>query len=50
MWLFISRVQSATGKAIAAEGQKGQKVTVIASIHQPSSQVGDIDGWNGMEY
>lgn len=26
-------------KAIAEEGQKGQKVTVIASIHQPSSQV-----------
>jgi len=26
-------------KAIALEGQKGQKVTVIASIHQPSSQV-----------
>lgn len=26
-------------KAIAMEGQKGQKVTVIASIHQPSSQV-----------
>jgi hypothetical protein len=28
-------------KAIAEEGQKGQKVTVIASIHQPSSQVDD---------
>ena len=25
-------------QAIALEGQKGQKVTVIASIHQPSSQ------------